>query len=172
DNPDYPEDAPVAVAVYRDELAEFDSDWDDRDTPYSLSDLGEAGVSHYSFPAPRLRSIEQSETDGEQEAQSDERTSEESSLVDKNEETASTDEEPAIDDNSESDSQTESEPSAALVALKETLTERGVSAEIDTDGETVTAEKLGVTYHVKPEGVIDGDGPHREQIEQIAADIA
>src|SRR5699024_7411195 len=102
DNPDYPEDAPVAVAVYRDELAEFDSNWDDRDTPYSLSDLGEAGVSHYSFPAPRLRSIEQSETDGEQEAQSDERTSEESSLDDKNEETASTDEEPAIDDNSES----------------------------------------------------------------------
>jgi hypothetical protein len=36
DNPDYPADAPVAVAVYRNELAEFDSDWDDRDTPYSV----------------------------------------------------------------------------------------------------------------------------------------
>jgi hypothetical protein len=173
DNPDYPADAPVAVAVYRDELAEFDSDWDDHDTPFSLSDLGEAGVSHYSFPAPRLKSIEQSEADSEQEDQSNERTPEESSLDDEDEETTSTDDEPAIDDDSESDSQTESEPepSAALVALKETLAERGVSAEIDTDRETVTAEKLGVTYRVKPDGVIDGDGPHREQIERIVAEI-
>lgn len=173
DNPDYPEDAPVAVVVYRNELTDFDPDWDDRDTPYSLSDLNEAGISHYSFPAPRLKSIERSETDDEQEAQSDERTPEESSLDDEDEGIASTDEEPAIDDDSESDSQTESkpEPSAALMTLKETLAERGVSAEINTDGETVTAEKLGVTYHVKPEGVIDGDGPHREQIERIAAEI-
>jgi hypothetical protein len=57
------------------------------------------------------------------------------------------------------------------VTLKETLAERGVSAKIDTDGETVSAEKLGVTYRVKPKGVIDGDGPHREQIEQIASEI-
>ncbi|WP_049996186.1 hypothetical protein [Halococcus sediminicola] len=98
DNPDYPEDAPVAVAVYRDGLAEFDPDWDDRNTPFSLSDLGEAGVSHYSFPAPRLRSLEQSETNGEQEAQSNERTAEEPSLSDEDEETRSTEEEPAIDD--------------------------------------------------------------------------
>jgi hypothetical protein len=177
DNPDYPADAPVAVAVYRDELAEFDPDWDDHDTPFSLSDLGEAGVSHYSFPAPRLKSIEQSETNSEQETQSDERTPEESSLDDEDEETVSTDDGPAIDDDNESDSQTgsesesEPEPSAALVTLKETLAERGVSAEIDTDGETVTAEKLGVTYRVKPEGVIEGDGPHREQIERIAGEI-
>ena len=91
----------------------------------------------------------------------------------KDEETTNTDEEPAIDDDSESDSGTESEskPSAALVTLKETLAERGVSAEIDTDEETVTAEKLGITYRVKPDGVIDGDGPHREQIERIAEEI-
>ena len=171
DNPDYPADAPVAVAVYRDELAEFDPNWDERDTPFSLSDLGEASVSHYSFPAPRLRSIEHSETESEQEAQNNERTPEESSLDYEDGETMSTDEEPAVDDDNESDSQTESEPPAALVTLKETLAERGVSAEIDTDGETVAAEKLGVTYRVKPEGIVEGDGPHREQIERIAGEI-
>ena len=45
-----------------------------------------------------------------------------------------------------------------------------MSAEIDMDGGTVTAESLGVTYRVKPDGVIDGDGPHREQVERIAGE--
>lgn len=67
DNPDYPEDSPVAVAVYRDELAEFDPNWADRssDDPFALSEFNDNGVSHYAFPAPRLRSLDQGDSDDE-----------------------------------------------------------------------------------------------------------
>lgn len=57
DNPDYPADAAVIVVVYRHEPEEFDSDWPDHDGPFSLAELNEAGVSHCSFPAPRLTSL-------------------------------------------------------------------------------------------------------------------
>jgi hypothetical protein len=75
---------------------------------------------------------------------------------------------------SESDSDTEPEdesdpePPAEVRDLKETLADRGLATEIEGDGQTVTAEKLGVTYRVQPGEVIDGDGPHRDKIEEIA----
>ena len=46
-----------------------------------------------------------------------------------------------------------------------------MNAEIEADGYTIAAEKLGVTYRVQPEKVLDGDGPHRDKIEQIVTEV-
>ncbi|HET7325497.1 MAG TPA: hypothetical protein VFJ06_14310 [Halococcus sp.] len=186
DNPEYPEDAPIAVVVYRDVLAEFDLNWTERDEPFSLAEFNEAGISHYSFPAPRLKSRE-SEKDSEADDTTDDADADESgheggNTTDTTEsDNASTDEnEPTPEGSRETESEPESEdedgdepasePPAAVLALKETLADRGMTAEIEANGQTITTEKLGVIYRVKPGEVIDGDGPHRDQIEQIVAE--
>jgi hypothetical protein len=174
DNPDYPDDALIAVAVYRDELAEFDPDWADRDKPFSLAEFNEAGTSHYSFPAPRLKSLtsearsDDDTTDTDAENETGEQTVEEASTDDTS--TAPTEDETNTDGTGETESEPAPDPPAAVRDLKETLADRGLAAEIEANGQTVAAEKLGVTYRVQPGEVLDGDGPHREKIEQIVAE--
>lgn len=173
DNPDYPEDAPVAVAVYQDELVAFDSDWADHDGPFSLSELNEAGVSHYSFPAPRLKSLE---CESEDENAQRNANTEPDEDIDNTEDTddPSTDgsrTSPDSDSDGNGEINPQNEPPAAVRVLKDALEDRGMSAEIESDGHTITAEKLGVTYRVQPEKVLDGDGPHRDKIEQIVAEV-
>jgi hypothetical protein len=53
-NEDYPDDAPVVVIVFEDDLAEHDLDEWDGDQPLTLSGLAEQGVRYWSFPAQRL----------------------------------------------------------------------------------------------------------------------
>lgn len=62
----YPNDAPVVVVCYEDELREAGilPDWSG-DEPLKLADLAEEGVRYYSFPAQRL---EVAETQGGVEA--------------------------------------------------------------------------------------------------------
>jgi hypothetical protein len=57
DNPDYPADVPVVVVVYEHILDESLPEWE-REDPLPLTDLNEASVQHYSFPAPRLEPAE------------------------------------------------------------------------------------------------------------------
>jgi hypothetical protein len=172
DNPDYPDDALIAVAVYRDELAEFDSDWADRDKPFSLAEFNEAGTSHYSFPAPRLKSLaseaDDDNTDTDTKNETGEQTVEEANTDDTS--TVPTEDETNTDGTEETEAEPASDPPAAVRDLKETLANRGLTAEIEADGQTVAAEKLGVTYRVQPGEVLDGDGPHREKVEEIAAE--
>lgn len=155
DNPDYPEDAPVAVAVYRDELAEFDPDWAERDAPFSLTEFNEAGVYHYSFPEPRLKSLE-NEQDGD--------TADIDADAD-----ASRCENEDTDEASASD-ETADPTDNRLQDLHDHLTSNGVNVQPADDGETLVFTKLGVTYHIHPGGSIEGDGPHRDQVEKIVAE--
>lgn len=152
DNPGYPEDAPVAVAVYRDELAEFDPDWAERDGPFSLTEFNEAGVYHYSFPATRLESLENDRYDGPADIDG------ESGDEDEDTDEASTADEPADPTDN------------GLQELHEHLTSNGVNVQPDDDGETLVFTKLGVTYHIHPGGNVEGDGPHREHVEEIVAE--
>jgi hypothetical protein len=208
DNPDYPDDALIAIIVYRDELAEFDPDWADRNQPFSLTEFNEAGVSHYAFPAPRLKSLasdaddDNTATDTENEtepemteeemAEADDNNTESDTEIETEAEMAeakmadevntnatptastknptNTDDTDDSDDTEESEDESASGPPPAVRDLKETLADRGLTVEIETDGQTVAAEKLGVTYRVQPGEVLDGDGPHREKIEQIVAE--
>lgn len=178
DNPDYPEDAPIAVAVYRDELDQFDPDWAERDEPFSLAELNEASVSHYSFPAPRLKSLGPEKDNEENEDTEDTRNVEDTTDTEETDDTSTDENEPAPEDSCEAESESEPEnrdepalePPTDVLALKKTLAERGMTAEIEANGRTITTEKLGVTYRVKPGEIIDGDGPHRDKIEEIVAE--
>lgn len=181
DNPNYPEDAPVAVVVYRDELAEFDSNWDDHDTPFLLSDLNEAGVSYYSFPVPRLKSLEQPDTKDPDNTESEITENAEDTIGTEKTDDASSDESEIVGINDESsedeesreanasDDESDPELPAAVRDLKDNLTDRGMIVEINDD-QTITAEKLGERYRLQPGEVIDGDGRYREKLEEIVAE--
>ena len=184
DNPDYPADAPVVVVVYRHDLAEFDPDWPDHDGPYSLADLNEAGVSHYSFPAPRLRSFATddtteapdastgtTETESGSEAKTkppEERATNASATEDGSDAAIEGDEPAASEPETDPSPDPEPpEPSAAVRALEQRLTEGGMTTELEADGQTIRATKLGETYRLRPGEVLDGDGALRSRLEEI-----
>lgn len=73
DNPDYPDDAPIVIVFFEDELPE-DTDWD-RTRYVPITDLNEIDAFYYTFPEPRLKPVD---TDGEH----DEDTTEEESSLD------------------------------------------------------------------------------------------
>jgi hypothetical protein len=62
------------------------------------------------------------------------------------------------------------EPSAAVRALAERLAEGGMTTEIEADGQTIRAGKLGETYRLQLGEVIEGDGALRGRLEEIAAE--
>jgi len=57
-NEDYPDDAPVVVIVFEDELAASGLDDWSGDDEIALSQLAEQGVDHFAFPAQRLAIVE------------------------------------------------------------------------------------------------------------------
>jgi hypothetical protein len=183
DNPDYPADAPVIVVVYRHDLAEFDPNWPDHDGPFSLAELNEAGVSHYSFPAPRLTSLvtddnteatdtstdtseresgfERANKPAEERATNADATEDESDAAREDDEPAAS--EPEADPSPDP----APEPSAAVRALEQRLTEGGMTTDLEVDGQTIRATKLGETYRLRPGEVLDGDGALRSRLEEI-----
>lgn len=42
-----------------------------------------------------------------------------------------------------------------------------MNTEVESDGQTIQASKLGETYRVRPGEVIDGDGALRNRLEDI-----
>jgi hypothetical protein len=191
DNPDHPEDAPVAIIIYRSQLKRFDPEWTDREYPYPLTAFNEAGISYYSFPTSRLKPLD-SDSDpdaegatettesGEQDtaAQSDdgprmaqvthENTTTTSPPVEETKPEATDDLEPDAD---EPDDQA-SEPTDAALQLRDRLEDGGMTVEIEADGRTLAAEKLGETYRVQPGGdVVEGDGLFAQKLASIAADF-
>ena len=146
DNPDYPVDAPVIVVVYRHDLAEFDPNWPDHDGPFSLAELNEAGVSHYSFPAPRLASLvtddtteatddntdtDERESGSEGENKPAEERATNADATEDGSDAAIEGDEPAA---GEPEDDPDPEPSAAVRALEQRLTEGGMTTELEADG--------------------------------------
>jgi hypothetical protein len=59
DNPDYPNDAAVAVVCFVDDLLEYGPPFDPTaQNELSVSTLNESGVHYYTFPAPCLTVLE------------------------------------------------------------------------------------------------------------------
>jgi hypothetical protein len=161
DNPDYPADARVVVVVFGNTADYQLPDWD-RISPLSVSEIEEAGGRSYSFPAPRLvrdhLSPNISAPDTSETAESDtEADSDESEFKS---------EEADQSDQSEAEGESIAEPSAAIVALQRYLESDGMEADIASDGQSVRATKEGESYRVNVEGVLEGDGPHRFQLEE------
>ena len=168
DNPDYPPDAPIIVVVYRHDLAAFNPDWSDHDGPFSLADLNEAGVSHYAFPAPRLRSLSSEKdgetpdaTDSDSDSDKDERENDDPEGTSTNEKKSETD--PTDDSNPK--------PPAAVRALEQRLNDGGMTTTLEDDSQTIRASKLGETYRLRPGEVLAGDGALRSRLEEIVAAV-
>ena len=137
--------------------------------------MNEAGVSHYSFPAPHLEPLattDESEaadtttadadnpgTESENE-QADERTDNAGTIEIKSE--SETESEPTLesDESAEADSGDDPgpEPSAAVNALEQRLGEGGMTTELESDAQIIRTIKLGETYRVRPSDVLEGDG--------------
>ena len=180
DNPDYPTDAAVAVVVYEDDLDRTFPEWG-HDQPIAMTDLNNAHVDHYSFPAPRLerdhsnRSTAETTTNGTTEGDTN---AERGKNEHEHEDEADTDEDDMETPRGETGTETTissdalPEPSAALLALKERLEEGGMTVELDEENQTLHAEKLGQSYHLRPGEVLAGDGALRDRLEDIVTDDA
>jgi hypothetical protein len=161
DNPEYPADARVVVVVFGNTVDYKLPDWD-RISPLSVSEIEETGGRSYSFPAPRLvrdhLSPNISAPDTSETAESDAEAASDDSEFESEEADQS--------DQSEAEGESTAEPSAAIVALHRYLESDGMEADIASDGQSVRATKEGESYRVNVEGVLEGDGPHRSQLEE------
>lgn len=59
-NPKYPERDDVVIVVPKDDLDEYDEDWDEREEEYELDTLREDAVDYEPYPSRRLILIEES----------------------------------------------------------------------------------------------------------------
>jgi hypothetical protein len=64
----------------------------------------------------------------------------------------------------------DTDPSAALVALQRYLKSDGMNAGIADDGQSVRVTKAADSYRVSLDGV-EGDGPHRSQLEEAVEKV-
>jgi hypothetical protein len=176
DNPDYPDDAAAVVVCFCDHLLEDGPPFDPTEqTELSMDTLNEAGVNHYSFPAPRLTVIESpaSNLSSETTDEPDQPTGSEPAESPASETTADSDETEETEETEEpEESDPVAPPSPELLSLKDTLEESGLTVAIEksTDTETnhtLTVEKLGQTYRVQPGPVVEGDGAFRSRLESM-----
>ena len=192
DNPNYPDDAPVVVVVYRTDLEHFDPEWAEREKPYPLTEFNEADVSYYSFPAIRLKRLSEEDTvtedtaetdteiESEAEADSDSDAPQMALITDENTTTNTLSTAPTETDPSDTEPLTEHEsdpdpelnpPTDAALQLKQRLETGGMTVLIEADGRTLAAGKLGETYRIQPGGtVLDGDGLFASKLASIAAE--
>lgn len=61
-------------------------------------------------------------------------------------------------------------PSPALAALKAQLEPTNLTIDIGAEEETLIVTKLGQEYRIHPDGTVEGDGLHRQQLEQLLTD--
>ena len=148
-NQRYDERAPVVVVVFRATLDAWRPEYDGPE-PLPVSELHEAGVSHYTFPAPRLEAATDAATDAGDTAETDAS------------DTAET---------SEGGDQGDT-PEHPLDRLTRVLGNRNVErATADHDRGVVEVEKLGKTYTVDTDGTVDGSDRVARQLEEIADDV-
>ena len=180
DNPDYPTDAAVAVVVYEDDLDRTFPEWG-HDQPIAMTDLNNAHVDHYSFPAPRLerdhsnRSTAETTTNGTTEGDTN---AERGTSEHEDEGEADTVEDDIATPRGKTGADTTApsnalpELSPELLALEERLEDGGMTVELDEENQTLHAEKLGQSYHLRPGEVLAGDGALRDRLEDIVTDDA
>jgi hypothetical protein len=166
DNPDYPEDTDTIVVVFVSNLRENDPSFDPTErTEIPLDTLNESSMKYYAFPKPRLAVIESPAP-----ALSNETTNDTDQSTESTESTATDPEE--TEETEETDEPEPVPPSPEILSLKDKLEENGLTVGIEesTDSETdhtLTVEKLGQTYRVRPGEVIEGDGAFRSRLETI-----
>ena len=171
DNPEYPDDSPIVVVAFYDNLSEHAEELLWPESPIPLSELHEYDVKDYAFPIDRLRladntSLAERHTGADQEKETAETNSEGETTSDTGEpddgepDTTREDSEAASANNNDGDQD--------LHELRDYLKDNGVRSEIDD--ETIVVEKLGETYRLSTDEVVEGDGPYQDRLEQLLND--
>jgi hypothetical protein len=143
DNPSYDGTEEIVVVAFLDDLDPVRPEWAG-ESPLTLTDLHEDGASTYAFPPARLEPI---------------------GVID-----------PAARGGHEPDEPEAEESEQSLPDDMEALAERlegGATVETAFPNGTPTlrVEKLGSTYRITPDATVEGDGPHAERIEEVAAEF-
>jgi hypothetical protein len=138
-NEEYPADAPIAVVVFQDTLAEAYPEYDGGH-PIPPGELADRGIFLYTFPVPRLRPAPDGDDAPNEAANTGARPTDIASSA-------------ALDLDSE------------LLTLAATLAERDLPVEYDTTEELIRVEQPDETYRIHPDGSVVGDGPLRTQLE-------
>jgi hypothetical protein len=175
DNPEYPDDAPVIVVCFLDDLLEYGPPFDPSEqTQLSVRTLNESGVHHYTFPAPRLTVLESPATGiNDTEPTTDDEESEPTTTSPSIDDDADTDPahatEPTVNESdNEDESEADTGPSPELQQLKTALEDEGLAATVE-ETDTLTVERLGQTYRIQPNGSVEGDGALRSKLDTIVA---
>lgn len=167
DNPEYPEDARIAVVVFRSGLVENDSEeYLDPSKPVPLDTLNDLGIHHYSFPVDRLDLVD---PDDAPEIPED----------DEQEESATTGE--TDDESEEEETSAETEPEATT---EDTADETPIPSELEpvaehlddsdvayeADGDALIVEKLGQTYTISNDRSVEGEGLFLDDLVELVAE--
>lgn len=169
DNPDYPDDSPIVVVAFYDDLSEQAEELLWPELPIPLKELHEYDVKDYAFPLDRIKLIDDSSLPARHSEEKQETPTE---ANDESETTSDADGQDEDEPEGESDvkddevsSAEDTEDEQDLHELQEFLDDNGVQAEI-RDG-AVIVEKLGETYQLSTDGEVQGDGPYQERLEQL-----
>ena len=165
DNPEYPDESPIVVVAFYDDLAEHAEELLWPESPVPLTQLSDYGVKDYAFPVDRLQPVDDTSL-AECHAGTDQETTE---ISDETETTSDTDElddgEPDTTPEDDEESNANDDENQDLHELRDYLKDKGVRSEISE--ETVVVEKLGETYRLSTDEVVEGDGPYQDRLEQL-----
>jgi hypothetical protein len=169
DNPEYPDESPIVVVAFYEDLAEHAEELLWPESPIPLNELHEYDVKDYAFPVNRLRPAEDTSL-----AERHTGEGQETTATNSEGDTTSDIDEP--DDNVPETTHRDSEAASAsdnggqqdLHELRDYLKDNGVRSEVGD--ETVAVEKLGETYRLSTDEVVEGDGPYRDRLEQLVND--
>ena len=166
DNPDYPDDSPLVVVGFYDDLAEHAEELLWPESPVPLTELSDYGVKDYAFPVDRLKPADDTSL-AERHAGADQATTETDTEADTTSDADEYDDsEPATThEDNEGSSENNNGRQQDLRNLRDHLKDNGVRSEIGD--ETVVVEKLGETYRLSTDEVVEGDGPYRDRLEQL-----
>ena len=130
-----------------------------------MTQLSDYGVKDCAFPVDRLQPADDTSL-AERHAGTDQETTE---ISDETETTSDTDElddgEPDTTPEDDEESNANDDENQDLHELRDYLKDNGVRSEISE--ETVVVEKLGETYRLSTDEVVEGDGPYQDRLEQL-----
>ena len=166
DNPDYPDDSPIVIVAFYDNLSEHAEELLWPESPIPLTELHDHDVKDYAFPLDRLEPAEDTSLAARHGGKDRETTK-------ANDETETTGDDDGRDEGASDTTREDNEvPNTIdngseqdLGELRDYLKDNGVRSEVDD--ETVVVEKLGETYRLSTDEVVEGDGPYQNRLEQL-----
>jgi hypothetical protein len=165
DNPDYPDNSPIVVVAFYGDLADRAEELLWPESPVPLTELPEYDVKDYAFPVDRLKPADDTSL-AERHTGADQATTETNTESDTTSDTDERDEgEPETTHEDNEGSSAKDDGEQGLHELRDHLKDNGVRSEIGD--ETVVVEKLGETYRLSTNEVVEGDGPYRDRLEQL-----